>query len=465
MNVIILTEGGKDYGFGHVARCSSIYQAFRKFCITPQFIVNGDKSIDAILQNIDYTIYDWQNMEFADDDIVIIDSYHAPLEFYQKIAKTTALAIYIDDNNRIDYPDGTVVNGTILATTRRNDALYGSKYIPLRQDFWNTKIIDVNDEIRNVLITLGGNDLRNLTPKILNLLKNEDFTKKVIIGNSFDNVGEIEEFDDELIYSPDSRQMLEAMESTDLAISSAGQTLYELARVGVPTIAVGVVDNQINNIKNWQKQGFIEFAGFWDDEDLGENILAKLELLKDSDLRKEKQNRAISAVDGKGSLRIAKTALNKYYRKNSVFREIKKEDCLKIFEIANDEEVRKSSFNCDKIDLETHKKWFNRILNDDTTGFMVLEYGQDIIGQLRFDFDEKYPVISISLNKKYRGLGLSKYLLNNGINYIKENYNQNTLIADIKKSNARSISFFEAMGFKKEYEIRNGSALRFIYRG
>lgn len=269
MNVIILTEGGKDYGFGHVARCSSIYQAFRKFCITPQFIVNGDKSIDAILQNIDYTIYDWQNMEFADDDIVIIDSYHAPLEFYQKIAKTTALAIYIDDNNRIDYPDGTVVNGTILATTKRKDALYGSKYIPLRQDFWNTKIIDVNDEIRNVLITLGGNDLRNLTPKILNLLKNEDFAKKVIIGNSFDNVGEIEEFDDELIYSPDSRQMLEAMESTDLAISSAGQTLYELARVGVPTIAVGVVDNQINNIKNWQKQGFIEFAGFWDDEDLG----------------------------------------------------------------------------------------------------------------------------------------------------------------------------------------------------
>ena len=45
-------------------------------------------------------------MEFADDDIVIIDSYHAPLEFYQKIAKTTAhWPFYIDDNNRIDYPD------------------------------------------------------------------------------------------------------------------------------------------------------------------------------------------------------------------------------------------------------------------------------------------------------------------------------------------------------------------------
>ena len=103
-------------------------------------------------------------------------------------------------------------------------------------------------------------------------------------------------------------------------------------------------------------------------------------------------------------------------------------------------------------------------MDDDTTEFMVLEYDSDIIGQLRFDFDEKYPVISISINKKYRGLGLSKYLLNNGINYIKENYNQNTLIADIKKSNARSISFFEAMGFKKEYERAGVRARRTVER-
>ena len=38
--------------------------------------------------------------------LLVIDSYYAPLEFYRKIAKTTALAIYIDDNNRINYPDG-----------------------------------------------------------------------------------------------------------------------------------------------------------------------------------------------------------------------------------------------------------------------------------------------------------------------------------------------------------------------
>ena len=45
MNVVILTEGGKDIGFGHVTRCSSIYQAFEQFHIVPKFIINGDDSV------------------------------------------------------------------------------------------------------------------------------------------------------------------------------------------------------------------------------------------------------------------------------------------------------------------------------------------------------------------------------------------------------------------------------------
>ena len=49
MDVIILTEGGKDFGYGHVARCSSIYQAFKYYNISPKFIVNGDESVKSIL--------------------------------------------------------------------------------------------------------------------------------------------------------------------------------------------------------------------------------------------------------------------------------------------------------------------------------------------------------------------------------------------------------------------------------
>lgn len=471
MKIVILTEGGKDAGFGHVARCSSIYQAFEHYNISPEFIVNGDESIKSIVPDIDVEIIDWQNNSFK-ADIFVIDSYLADLTKYNEISKNSSLNVYVDDNNRLNYPKGIVVNGTLDTSNmdypEREDIIYlvGNEFIPLRKDFWDIQKLKINDSIENILITMGGNDLRNLTPKILELLDDNfpEVNKKVIIADSFKNTQEIESLKNkyvELIYSPDSYEIINAMSSVDLAISASGQTLYELACIGVPTIAVGIIDNQKNNIKNWINQGFIEYAGFWRDNNLLNNILDRINYLQDKKIRFDKRLLGIRAVNGKGSLNIVKNILKEFYKNNSTFRSIQKKDCLKIFEIANDDEVRKSSFNSEKIPLEDHKKWFNNILNDDSVKFYVLEYENDIIGQLRLDFDEKYPVISISLNKKYRGLGLSKILLSKGLKLI-----DGKVIAYIKKENIRSISFFKSMGFEKEGNvvIKDCDALKFIKR-
>jgi spore coat polysaccharide biosynthesis predicted glycosyltransferase SpsG/L-amino acid N-acyltransferase YncA len=472
MRVYILTEGGKDFGYGHVARCSSIFQAFKHYTVFPKFIVNGDESINSILSEIDVQFVDWLNDSSVIDnaDIVVVDSYYADLDFYDRISNNIPLVVYIDDNNRLEYPKGIIVNGTLdvsnMNYSKRENINYltGNKFIPLRKDFWNIPKLKINDSIENILITMGGNDLRNLTPKILELL-NDNFqgvNKKVIITDSFDNVSEIESLKNdsvELIYSPDSSEVINTMSSVDLAISASGQTLYELACIGVPTIAIGIIDNQKNNIKNWINQGFIEYAGCWNDNNLLNNILDKINYLKNKSIRYDKRLLGIQAVDGKGSLNIVRNILKDFYNENSVFRPIQKEDCLKIFEIANDDEVRKSSFNSDKIPLEDHKNWFNKILKDNSVKFYVLEYENDLIGQLRLDFDEKYPVISISLNKKYRGLGLSKILLVKGLELV-----DGKVVAYIKKDNSRSISFFKSMDFKKEEEviIKDCEALKFI---
>lgn len=470
MKIVILTEGSKEKGFGHVARCSSIYQAFSEFNYPVELIINGDSSIGSILQNIKYTLFNWLNNKeelfnkLDSSDIVIVDSYFTDTNFYEEISEKINLLISLDDNNRLDYAKGFVINGTILAESLNYpnydniDYLLGSKYIPLRKEFWQSNIVEVKNNIKRILITTGGNDLRNLTPKILKKL-NEEFPyikKKVIIADNFNNISEIEDIANdnvELIFSPDAQGMKKAMLSSDLAISAAGQTLYELARVGLPTIAIEVIENQKNNIKNWLNEGFIEFAGSYDNNNLIGNIVDKIELLKDYNLRKIKQSNGLKAVDGKGSLRIAKKILSKFYQENAVLRDIKKSDCLSIFEIANDYEVRKSSFNSDKISFEEHKKWFSNILTDSSVKFLIFEYDESIIGQLRFDFDEEYPVISISLNKRYRGLNLAKLFLSKSLIYLNNNYDYDKVVAYIKKDNIKSISFFESMGFKLEKEI------------
>ena len=477
MDILILTEGGKNYGLGHVARCSSIYQAFEYFNHSPKFIVNGDYSIKSIIPDIDFEIIDWNNDFFSipQADIVVVDSYLVDLDFFYKISEKVSLVIYLDDNNRLNYPKGIVVNGTLdvsnIKYSKRENIKYlvGNEYIPLRKEFWNINKLKINDSIKNILIIMGGNDLRNLTPRILKLLIDNfpNANKKVIIGDSFKNVHEIKSLKNDkvdLIYSPDSNGVIDAMSSVDLAISASGQTLYELACIGVPTVSIGIIDNQKNNISNWINQGFIEYAGCWNDDNLLTNILNRIEYLQDKNIRHDKKLFGIQAVDGKGALKIVKSILNAFYKDNSIFRTIRKEDCLKIFEIANDDEVRIFSFNSNKIPLENHKKWFENILNDNSVKFYVLEYENELIGQLRFDFDEEYPVISISLNKKYRGLNLSKYLLYKGLEEVSD---FDKVIAYIKKDNERSISFFKSMGFVFENEviIHDIKAMKFYYKG
>lgn len=50
--------------------------------------------------------------------------------------------------------------------------------------------------------------------------------------------------------------MLSLMLKCDIAVTAAGQTTYELARIGLPTIAIGVVENQKFNIDGWLEIGF-----------------------------------------------------------------------------------------------------------------------------------------------------------------------------------------------------------------
>ncbi|MDQ7082427.1 MAG: glycosyltransferase [Aquificota bacterium] len=82
-----------------------------------------------------------------------------------------------------------------------------------------------------------------------------------MIGKGFRNIDEIKASADpntELIFYPSAEEMKNLMLDADIAISAGGQTLYELARVGVPTIAVAVAENQMWNVSEWQEAGFIE---------------------------------------------------------------------------------------------------------------------------------------------------------------------------------------------------------------
>jgi UDP-2,4-diacetamido-2,4,6-trideoxy-beta-L-altropyranose hydrolase len=326
MNVFIITEGGSDRGFGHISRCTSIYQAFQERDICPEFVVNGDESVEALLADKRHKILNWMAKWeevlglINGADAVIIDSYLAPYELYESASHAARLCAYVDDNRRLDYPTGIVVNGTILAEEipypQKKGMIYllGKEYILLRRVFWDVPEKEIKETVESILVTLGGNDIRNMTPKILEVLTQRypKVTKIVTVGSGFKNRDEIEKAKDNnthLINAPEAEMMKEAMLRSDIAISAGGQTLNELARVGVPTIALAIADNQMNNVKGWQRAGFIEYAGSWEDKKCLESIEEDLKFLADKSARARRARVGRASVDGQGHRRVAEKIL------------------------------------------------------------------------------------------------------------------------------------------------------------
>jgi len=326
LKVVFLTEGGKQNGYGHIFRSISIAEAFVEKKADILFLVNGDSEVVDVFSGINVKVMNWLS-ESIDEylskcDMVIVDSYLCPEKIYKIISLKSKLAVYIDDNIRLNYPPGVVLNGTIGAEHFpyvKNDKvkyILGAEFFPVRKEFWDLKERVVRSEVKDILITLGGQDIRGLTPVIVELLSKffPKINKHVVIGKGFDNVKKIESLaasNIEFYYSPDASKMKELMLMTDCTVSAGGQTIYELAIACNPPVIISIIDNQNNNIKGWQKKGFGLYAGKWSDENLKHNIVTHLTKLIDSrKLRSKIVSKGTRAIDGQGARRIVNFLLS-----------------------------------------------------------------------------------------------------------------------------------------------------------
>ena len=291
--LFIITEGGKELGFGHITRTISLSTYFISFGYEIQFLVNGDDSLNEILSSYSYKIYNWlhsyetllQDLKYADlillDSMQILDSQIKQLEALRKPI------IFIDDEKQrnilesgfvIDWTVGRDDNNSFFPRKQNVHYFLGSLFTPLRKEFLNGAKNQINQNMEKMMITFGGSDIRNLTPLILEVLKTSfpNIVKDVIIGGGFNNIEEIKKhttYNTNLIYNATAQQMIRVMQTSDIAVAAGGQTLYELAKIGLPTIGILVVENAKDDTLGWNKTGFLKYIGRFDNLSLKENLI------------------------------------------------------------------------------------------------------------------------------------------------------------------------------------------------
>ncbi len=136
---------------------------------------------------------------------------------------------------------------------------------------------------------------------------------------------------------------------------------------------------------------------------------------------------------------------------NIKVRKASKSDSEDIFTWRNDDKTRKMSFSSDRVDWDGHSKWFLSSLKNPNRVLYMCEgtMFEGSIGIVRFDIDKHKAIVSINLNPKARGKGLSKGCINNAIDtFLKSHADIKSVVAEIKEENEASQSAFVSAGFR-----------------
>jgi RimJ/RimL family protein N-acetyltransferase len=132
------------------------------------------------------------------------------------------------------------------------------------------------------------------------------------------------------------------------------------------------------------------------------------------------------------------------------FRKATIDDILVYFEWTNDPIVREQSYNSSIIDFESHKKWFESKLKDDSCLMLVFQNEEkENVGQIRIQKQtNQESLIGISIASEFRGRGCAKEMLQMATDFFlaaNPNYHIN---AFIKEKNLSSKFSFEKAGFE-----------------
>jgi len=335
VNILFRVDGNNELGLGHVYRCLNLAKEFPEN-VKIRFLMKEHPKVNALVGKhfeIDVISPEGKN-EFkktseviADfkPDIVITDLLRTSEKYLKHIKDSGVTLVTIDDLNEMKLCSDLIINGTTVKKywnyeSLNRKPLTGPKYMILKREFpeINKRPRTINRETKRILVSMGGSDPSVLAPKVLNALDgvNGDFEVVLIQGAAYEDSGQLEKakkaFSKKLIIKQHVENMGELMFNCDLAITSAGIIVYELACSGTPAIALSQVDSQAHTAKAMEKNGTLIDLGSGkaaSEEKIKKAVSA---LMENYELRQEMSVKGKKLVDGLGASRVMDAIILKY---------------------------------------------------------------------------------------------------------------------------------------------------------
>ena len=347
MRIDIRCDGNREIASGHVRRCLALADAFDRQGAAVRLIVADSESAalaegcgwPIVVLQTDYRRPDGEialligELKQNRTDFLLIDSYFVSQSYLERLRGIVRTG-YIDDLHAFSYPVDLLLQYACLGPLAEGvrghagKCLAGTMFAPLRNAFGSENVrMPCRETVQRILVTTGGADARHMALRIAREFCDsqepvfEDVTLSLVVGSLSDDYQALETLagkDQRIEVLQNVEDMAALMKSSDLAITAAGTTLFELCAVGVPAAAFVFGPDQEGVMETLQ--GVVFDAGSARDAAGAESSAhAALQWAaltgrpENAEKRRMLSERMRNVTDGKGAMRVT-VAMWEYLR-------------------------------------------------------------------------------------------------------------------------------------------------------
>ena len=323
-------DGGIGLGIGHLRKGLNLARALSK---QPQrietiFFIKRDSEGMVYLRDHAQIVKripenaSWKEecdlMARSRPDLVVLDVLDTDRRYVERIKKQGVKVLSMEDRGTGARLADVVINAisegvaSKVLRHKRQTIFRGGNYRIFHEAY--DSIRKNPGKKRSIAVSFGGTDVWGITRKTVQALLPLalDYKIVVVMGPSFPHESEDYRALKHLAGSgrielvENAEHLANVFSSSLVAITGGGGTLYEVSRLGVPTLAIACVPDQAKNIRPFERKGAVIYLGAVDEVPEIEILEMTKSLLRDEKKRRRMAANARRLSDGKGRERVVK---------------------------------------------------------------------------------------------------------------------------------------------------------------
>ncbi|MBL09626.1 MAG: hypothetical protein CL402_03755 [Acidiferrobacteraceae bacterium] len=289
--IVFRVIGNETVGMGHIYRALTLAHAITDHEVL--FVCeSGDRNAVDKLAGYDYWFESYDSDEILEKviklkpDLVINDMLSTSAHDIRELKKHAIHVINFEDLGSGATESDLTINELYDVPQISGDKIvWGHDYFFVRDEFNDATPVPYKDTVTGLLLTFGGTDHINLTRKIFETVYkfciNNNIFIYIVTGPGYKDYDQLSldiKGMKNVSITHDTGVISSLMEKVQLAITSNGRTVYELAHMNIPAIVVSQHERENTHLFSTRDNGFLN-VGVYDGQGKEKVVQSELEQL------------------------------------------------------------------------------------------------------------------------------------------------------------------------------------------